>query len=204
MMISPNDLEHPNSLEHLNSLYGQSEDPWHMRSGWQAERRRDLLLTALSHPRYGNTFEPGCASGELTAGLARRSDRVLAADDNRPALSQARARTAHLSNVDIRWMQLPEQWPTEEKFDLIVLHQVGYRLDLASWAALATAARDSLGRDATVLACHYQHEFPERILDTQTLHGVLDSILGLTRQTQVTDSEFTIDVWTNRAAPPRG
>jgi len=193
----------PRTLEHLNSLYGMSEDPWHMRSGWQAERRRDLLLAALNHPRYGNTFEPGCADGELTAGLARRSDRVLAADDNRPALSQARTRTAHLSNVDMQWMRLPEQWPTEEKFDLIVLHQVGYRLDLAAWAELATAARNSLASDATVLACH-QHEFAERILDTQTLHGVLDSILGLTRQTQVVDADFTIDVWTNRAAQPRG
>jgi hypothetical protein len=194
----------PNALEHLNSLYGACEDPWHMRSGWQAERRRDLLLAALNHPRYGNTFEPGCADGELTAGLARRSDRVLAADDNRPALSQARSRTAHLSNVDIQWMRLPEQWPTEEKFDLIVLHQVGYRLDLAAWAELATAARNSLARDATVLACHHQHEFAARILDTQTLHGILDSILGLKRQTQVVDSDFTIDVWTNRAAQPRG
>ena len=97
---------------------------------------------------------------------------MLAADDNRPALAEARTRTGHLSNVDIRWMQLPEQWPTEEKFDLIVLHQVGYRLDLAAWAALATAARNSLARDATVLACHHRHEFAERILDTQTLHGI--------------------------------
>ncbi len=198
MMTSPNDLEY------LNSLYGQSEDPWHMRSGWHAERRRDLLLATLNHSRYGNTFEPGCAAGELTAGLARRSDRVLAVDDNRPALAEARTRTAHLSNVDLQWMRLPEQWPSEEKFDLIVLNQVGYRLDLAAWAALATAARGSLGQDATVLACHDQHESAERILDTQTLHGILDSILGLTRQTQVIDSDFTIDVWTNRAALPRG
>jgi SAM-dependent methyltransferase len=197
MMTSPPDLEH------LNTLYGLSEDPWHMRSGWQAERRRELLLAALNHPRYGNTFEPGCASGELTAGLARRSDRVLAADDNRAALSDARARSAHLSNVDVQWMRLPEQWPAEEKFDLIVLHQVGYRLDLASWAALATAARNSLASEGTVLACHDQREFAERILDTQTLHGVLDSILGLERQTQVVDADFTIDVWTNRAAAPR-
>ena len=194
----------PHALEHLNSLYGACEDPWHMRSGWQAERRRDLLLAALNHPRYGNTFEPGCAAGELTAGLARRSDRILAADDNRPALAEARNRTAHLSNVDIQWMRLPEQWPTEEKFDLIVLHQVGYRLDLAAWAELATAVRNSLAPDATVLACHHQHEFPERILDTQTLHGILDSILGLRRQTQVVDADFTIDVWTNRTASPRG
>jgi hypothetical protein len=194
----------PNTLEQLNSLYGACEDPWHMRSGWQAERKRDLVLAALNHPRYGTTFEPCCADGELTAGLARRSDRLLAADDNRSALSEARTRTAHLSNIEVRWMRLPEQWPTEERFDLIVLHQVGYRMDLAAWAELATAVRNSLARDATVLACHEQHEFAERILDTQTLHGILDSVLGLKRQTQVVDSDFIIDVWTNRAEQPHG
>ncbi len=204
MMISPSDTTtRPTDLDHLNTLYGQSEDPWHMRSGWQAERRREVLLATLNHPRYGNTFEPGCAAGELTTGLAHRSDRVLAVDDNRPALAEARVRTRHLSNVDLRWMQLPEQWPTEERFDLIVLHQVGYRLDLAAWAALATAARNSLARDATVLACHHQHTFAERILDTQTLHGILDSILGLPRQTQVVDADFVVDVWTNRSVQPR-
>jgi hypothetical protein len=158
MMTDPNGLTQVRN-EHLNSLYRASKDPWHVRSGWQAERRRDLLLAALHHPRYGNTFEPGCASGELTSVLARRSDRVPAADDNRPALSQTRARRAHLCNVDIRWMQLPRKWPTEEKFDLIVLHEVDYRLDLPAWAELATAVRNSLARDATVLACHHQHQF---------------------------------------------
>jgi SAM-dependent methyltransferase len=189
-----------NALEHLNSLYGACEDPWHMRSGWQAERRRDLLLATLNHPRYGNTFEPGCGTGDLTAGLARRSDRVLAVDDNRSALSDVRTRTAHLSNVDVRWMRLPEQWPIRERFDLIVLHQIGYRMNLAAWAELATIARNSLARDATVLACHDQYEYADGVLNTQTLHGILDSILGLKRQTQVIDSDFTIDVWTNRAA----
>ena len=122
-------------LEHLNELYGESEDPWHMRGGWSAQRRRDLLLASLNHARYGNTFVPGCGSGELIPALARRTDRVLAADDNRERLVSARARTEHLSNVEVQWLQLPAQWPTEARFDLIVLHEMGYLMELCRLGA---------------------------------------------------------------------
>lgn len=187
-------------LAHLNELYGASEDPWHMRGDWLAERRRDLLLASLNHARYGNTFLPGCGAGDLIPALARRTDRVLAADDNRAALGEARRRTEHLSNVDVRWLQLPGQWPPEERFDLIVLHETGYLMDLADWAALAEAVRSSLVPDATVLACHRHQQVSPRFLQTDTLHSTLDSILGLTRQTRVVDSDFAIDVWTNRVS----
>jgi SAM-dependent methyltransferase len=185
-------------LEHLNELYGESEDPWHMRGGWSAQRRRDLLLASLNHARYGNTFVPGCGGGELLPALARRTDRVLAADDNRERLASARARTEHLCNVRVQWLRLPAQWPTEARFDLIVLHEMGYLMELADWAHLAEAVRGSLEPDATVLACHHHRQFSNRQLQTDTLHGTLDSILGLTRQTRVVDSTFAIDVWTNR------
>ncbi|MEO6700943.1 MAG: class I SAM-dependent methyltransferase [Jatrophihabitantaceae bacterium] len=185
-------------LEHLNELYGASEDPWHMREGWHDQRRRDLLLASLSHARYGNTFLPGCGPGDLISALARRTDRVLAADDNRDALAAARSRTSHLSNVDIQWLQLPAGWPAESSFDLVVLHEMGYLMDLADWAQLAESVRGSLLPGATVLACHRHQEFSDRYLRTETLRSTLDSILGLSRQTRVLDSDFAIDVWTNR------
>ena len=190
---------HMADLEHLNELYGASEDPWHMRGDWSEQRRRDLVLASLNHARYGNTFLPGCGAGELIPALARRTDRVLAADDNRERLATARARTDHLSNVDVQWLQLPAQWPTEARFDLIVLHEVGHLMELADWASVAEAVRGSLLPDASVLACHHHRQFSSRQLQTDTLHGTLDSILGLTRQTRVIDSTFAIDVWTNRS-----
>jgi hypothetical protein len=188
------------NLEHLNDLYALAEDPWHMRSGWLAERRRDLMVASLNHARYGNTFVPGCGSGEVIPTLARRTERILAADDNRQALAEARARTMHLSNVQIDYLQLPTEWPVEQRFDLIVLSEMGYLMDLAAWATLAEAVRGSLTADATVIACHRNHHSARRYLSTETLHGTLDSILGLTRQTRVVDADFAIDVWTNRDA----
>ena len=77
-------------LEHLNELYGESEDPWHMRGGWSAQRRRDLLLASLNHARYGNTFVPGCGSGELLPALARSREK------SRKANCQALLRQVYL------------------------------------------------------------------------------------------------------------
>ncbi|MCW2523976.1 MAG: SAM-dependent methyltransferase [Frankiales bacterium] len=185
-------------LQHLNELFAASEDPWHTRSGWYSERKRELLLASLPNARYSSTFEPGCRGGDLTLSLASRSDRVLAVDARREAVSQAAQRTAHLSNVDVQRRYLPEEWPANERFDLIVLHEIGLGFDPANWAGLAAAIRDSLSADATVLACHWKHEFAERNLDTHTLHNLLNTIMGLPRQTTISDSDFTLDVWTTR------
>ncbi|HTZ43817.1 MAG TPA: class I SAM-dependent methyltransferase [Jatrophihabitans sp.] len=188
------------NLEHLNDLYALAEDPWHMRGGWLADRRRELLAASLHHPRYGSAYVPGCGAGEVIPALARRTEWLVATDDNRPALAEARVRAEHLSNVHLEYRKLPDDWPVAQRFDLIVLSEMGYLMDLADWATLADRVRGSLTPDATVLACHRNQHFPGRYLGTETLHGTLDSILGLTRQTQVLDADFAIDVWTNRDA----
>jgi trans-aconitate methyltransferase len=191
-------------LQHLNELFAASEDPWYTRSGWYARRKRELLLASLPNARYNSTFEPGCRGGDLTVALASRSERVLAVDASREATSRAAARTAHLCNVDIQRRHLPEEWPTHERFDLIVLHEIGLGFDPAHWAGLAAAIRDTLTSDATVLACHWKHEFAERNLDTHTLHNLLNSIMGLPRQTSISDSDFSLDVWTTRSRTVAG
>jgi trans-aconitate methyltransferase len=185
--------------EHLNKLYGASEDPWHMRSGWYGERMRDLILAALPNARYGQAFHPGCAAGNLTTELARRSDHVLAADHSRDAVTATRDRVGHLSNVEVRRLALPREWPPDRQFDLILIHEIGALFDLSCWADLANDVRNSLSDDATVIASHWRHQFPERTLEPETLHGLLDSVLGLPRQTQLTDTDFSLTVWTTRS-----
>lgn len=57
---------------YFDELYKSSDDPWHLRDGWYERRKRSLTLALLPRPRYRNAFEPGCANGELAAGLATR------------------------------------------------------------------------------------------------------------------------------------
>jgi SAM-dependent methyltransferase len=186
----------PADLAYLNSLYAQHGDPWHLREGWYERRKLQLLLACLPRERYAAAFEPGCSVGEVTARLAERCDRVLAADFHADAVAAARQRAAGAPNVEVRQLLLPGQWPPGARFDLIVLSEIGYFLSAGAWAELCAHAGDSLTDSATVLACHWRRDFAERTLPTAALHAQLGEALGLPPHTSVTDADFVIDVWT--------
>jgi SAM-dependent methyltransferase len=186
----------PADLAYLDSLYAASEDPWHARSGWYGERKQELLLASLPRARYLSCFEPGCGTGELTVQLARRCDQLLAVDYHRDAVDSARERVRHLSNVAVRRMLLPQEWPYEDKFDLVVLSEFGYYCSGSAWAEICSRVLYSLATDATVLACHWRHDFAERTLETDTVHGMLDSVLRLPKHTAVIDADLMLEVWT--------
>ncbi|MDQ1731664.1 MAG: hypothetical protein QOK10_1823 [Pseudonocardiales bacterium] len=212
-------------LAHLNQLFAASEDPWHTRAGWYYERKRDILLATLPDARYASTFEPGCGDGELTMSLASRSDHVLAMEARRDSVTAASNRTAHLSNVTITQGRLPTGWPRNQQFDLIVLNEIGLSFDPAEWASVANAVKEGLRPGGTVIACHWKHELRpnptesagstrsadrssadrrgtedsgSQRLAAETLHGLLNSILGLPRQTKIADCDFILDAWTTR------
>ena len=187
-------------FERLNELYGQSEDPWHTRSGWRAQRQRDLILASLPDHHYASVLEPGCSHGELTVELARRADSVLAVDSYRDAVAHARERAAHLSNVTVQHlMRLPEYWPRGITFDLVVLNELGSMSTTAQWQATAEAVRGCLGSQATVLACHWRHYFAGRTANADALQESLASVLALPIETRVIDADFVISVWTTHS-----
>lgn len=201
-MTEPGDalpVTEPADLGYLNSMYARGGDPWHLRSGWYERRKLQLLLACLPKERYRAAFEPGCSVGEVTAGLAERCDAVLAADFHSDAVTAARRRTAGTPNVEVRQLLLPRQWPRPERFDLVVLSEIGYFLTPSAWAQLCVRVAGGLADDATVLACHWRGDFAERTQSTDALHAQLGDALGLPRHTSVTDADFIIDVWTTTA-----
>ena len=95
--------------------------------------------------------------------------------------------------------QEPADQPRQDRFDLVVLHEMGLSYDAASWAEIAGLVRAGLTEDATVVACHWKHD-EAYSLAAETVHGMLNSVLGLPRQTRVADTDFILDVWTTTAA----
>ncbi len=189
-------MTEPADLAYLSALYAQDRDPWHLRDGWYERRKLQLLLACLPRERYAAAFEPGCSVGEVTARLAERCDRVLAADFHADAVAAARQRTAGSPHVEVRQLILPRQWPPGTRFDLIVLSEIGYFQSAAAWAELCGLAAGSLAGEATVLACHWRRDFAERTLPTDALHAQLGDALRIPKHTSVTDADFVIDVWT--------
>jgi SAM-dependent methyltransferase len=120
---------------------------------------------------------------------------MLASDRSPRAVELARQRICGLSNVRIERQDLPAEWPRNAvAFDLIVLGELGYFLDLPAMRALARHCGHSLADDGTLVACDWRPDFAQRALDTDVVHAQLAG-LGLTRLVRHEEDDFLLQVW---------
>ena len=187
--------QHGVAIEQLDAAYASGPDPWRIRDAFYERRKRDVLLGCLPRQRYHSGFEPGCAEGELTAQLAQRCDRLLAVDYHARAVATARERVAGVPGCTVERLLVPAQWPLDQSFDLVVIAELGYYLSAAAWATFCARVSGSLDRGATVLACHWRHDFDGRTLTTDALHDQLDRDLPIGRCVHLVDDDFVLDVW---------
>lgn len=187
------------SASTFDELFAGDDDPWKFRDRWYESRKRALTLACLPAPRYRCAFEPGCANGELSAALATRCDRLLVSDGAARAVEIARRRTAGLPQVEVRQAWLPAQWPSE-RFDLIVVSELGYYLDAESLTAFGARLLESLEPGGTVLACHWRRRIDGCQFDGDEVQQHLAEVLGLPPLLQVMDADLRLDVWCRDAA----
>ena len=161
---------------YFDGLYTGSEDPYGVRARWYEQRKRDILLASLPRSRFRHCYEPGCGIGELTVALAARCDAVLAADFSPLALRTARARTSALPQVQLARHALPHDWPQAQRFDLVVLSEVGYFLPLAALRQMAQGCAAVLADDGVLVACDWRPDFAERATATDDVHAALSAI----------------------------
>ncbi|HVB26679.1 MAG TPA: methyltransferase, partial [Mycobacteriales bacterium] len=183
---------HPaEQASYFDALYASAEDPWGLAERFYETRKRDLLLASLPRPRFHRAFEPGCATGLLTAGLAERCDELIAWDGAEAAVRQTHARLDGLPSVRIEQRRIPSDWPPGE-FDLVVLSEVGYYCPDPT--ELATRVRNCLSRDGVVIACHWRHHANDH---PQTARNVHDAIMatGLRALARHREADFLLDIW---------
>jgi Nodulation protein S (NodS) len=184
--------------DRFDAMFTADDDPWRFRSRWYEARKRALTLACLPQARYANGYEPGCANGELSAALAPRCDRLLVTDGSERAVALARARLAQLPHVAVRRAWLPAEWP-DERFDLIVVSELGYFMDAAALDAFTAKAKGSLCAGGTVLACHWRRGSEDCELDGDAVHRRIDAVLALPIVCTMRDDDFRIDVWCDDA-----
>ena len=184
----------PSRADYFDALFEGRDDPWGFKTRWYEQRKRALTLAALPRPRYASAYEPGCANGELSAALADRCDQLLVSDGNTRALALARVRLAALPHVRVLKAWLPDEWPPN-RFDLVVISEVGYYLDVAALRDLTNRARQSLNEHGTVLACHWKAPIDGCSLTGIQVHEQLGQQLGLPHLLCVNDADFLLDVW---------
>lgn len=122
--------------ERFEALYRTAPDPWdYLTSAYEREKYRDSL-GALSRVRYRAGLEVGCSIGVLTGLLAARCAALLAIDCSETALQAARARHGDRPGLRFERRVVPGDFPPG-RFDLIVLSELLYFLDLADLQRLA-------------------------------------------------------------------
>ena len=154
----------PNTLppHYFDQVYQANRDPWHFETSPYEQEKYAATLAALSHAHYASAFEIGCSLGVLTAQLAARCGHLLAVDVSAAALAQAQARCACLPQVDLRLMQVPEEFP-DEQFELILLSEVGYYWSPADLARAADLLVADLRPCGQLLLVHWTppvHDYP--------------------------------------------
>lgn len=181
--------------QHFDDLFETNADPWGYADLWDEQRRHALMLTMLDSPRYRRTFEPGCASGVFTAGLAERSDELVAWDWSQNAVELARRRVVAHPNVEVVHGSVPDAWP-DSQFDLIVLSDFLYYLTSEAIEHVASRVSQSLDSGGLLMTCHWRgvaHDFSTAGGDE--VHRLLRSLFGKPTAFAYRDSRQLIEGW---------
>lgn len=143
--------------DYFDALYRSQPDPWGFQSSEYERGKYRHTLEALSRPRYRRALEVGCSIGVFTTLLAPRCETLLAIDASSVALETARKAAASCANVTFETRMVPGEFPTGP-FDLIVLSEVLYYLDIADLRRLAVLCADALSAEGEIVACHWLGE----------------------------------------------
>lgn len=143
----------PFDRTHFERLYERDPDPWKFRSSAYEEDKYTSTIASLAQTHYVKALELGCSIGVLTQRLARICDGVVAVDTSLRALAAARD-SCRYANVRFRQAHLPGgEWETG--FDLVVLSEILYYLDVPALEVLARRLEGAMLAGAECIAVHW-------------------------------------------------
>lgn len=177
-------------------LYRADPDPWRFASSEYEDRKFALTLASLPRRQYRSGFEPGCSFGVLTARLAMRCGRLLAADVVPEVVDRARSALADWPHVEVELRAIPEQWP-QGPFDLVVLSELGYYFTAPELDGIVDRATDTLDAGGDLVAAHWRGstDYP---LTAEQVHARVDRQPGLEVLVRHEEPEFLLGVWRRR------
>jgi len=110
---------------YFEAIYQSDRDPWKFETSEYEAKKYAATIASLPKSRYDSALEIGGSIGVLTEMLAQRCDSILSIDVSKLAQDQAIQRCQKLEQVQFKLMNFPHEYP-EEKFDLILVSEVGY------------------------------------------------------------------------------
>jgi predicted TPR repeat methyltransferase len=178
---------------YFDQIYASDHDPWGYEQRWYEERKRQICLSVLLQPHYASALEIGCSNGVFSEVLGLRCSQLLCLDGHAKAIELASKRLAAYPHIQVQQAWIPEQLPTQ-RFDLIVISEILYYLDLQQLHRLLHWLDQHLAASGTLLCCHWRHPILGFELDGNQVHQHLHQ-LKLQHYLSLTDPDFLIDVW---------
>lgn len=162
---------------YFDEVYGANDDPWAFATSPYERAKYETTITALSKERYTNAFEIGCSIGVLSEMLAGRCDRLLSVDASELPLKTARQRLAPYNHVTVSQMSIPDQFPPD-RFDLILLSEVGYYLTAEDLQRARHKMLDQIEPGGQLLLIHWTPVVPDYPLTGDEVHEQFMAISG--------------------------
>ncbi|PSB03278.1 SAM-dependent methyltransferase [Merismopedia glauca] len=160
-----------NSLppSYFDQIYQKEPDPWKFATSDYEANKYQATIAALNRDKYRSGLEIGGSIGILTEKLAARCESILSLEVSALAQSQAIARCQHLPHVRFQILQVPQEYPLE-KFDLVVLSEVGYYWCLEDLKQARQLILDSLEPGGQILLVHWLPFTPDYPLTGDLVH----------------------------------
>lgn len=184
--------------EYFEKLYAGSRDPWGFETSEYERGKYERTLGVLSHRRYGRALEAGCSIGVFTVMLAPLCEELLAVDVSEQAVEAARERLEEYPNVRVELRRLPEEMP-DGPFDLIVTSEVMYYWPKDVMLAALRRFEEALFPGGSLLAVHWRKETKTYPLQGDEVHELLMEHTRLTNTAAITEPEYRLDLFEDRA-----
>jgi SAM-dependent methyltransferase len=139
---------------YFENLYTANPDPWKFATSGYEQAKYDATLAALPRSHYQRGLEVGCSIGVFTAQLAAYCKQLVAIDISEVALSRAQMRCRSIANAHFERIAVPLHWPTGT-FDLMVLSEVIYYLDIKDVIRLARRVQSSIRSNGHAILVHW-------------------------------------------------
>lgn len=164
-------------ITYFDDVYRANEDPWAFATSSYERAKYEATMNALPKERYASAFEIGCSIGVLSEMLAGRCNRLLSVDASELPLKTARQRLAPYGHVTVNQMSLPDQFP-DDRFDLILLSEVGYYLIEEDLKRARQLMLDHLEPGGQLLLVHWTPVVPDYPLTGDQVHEQFIAVSG--------------------------
>ena len=151
------------SEKYFEDVYAAKDDPWDFTTSEYEAEKYAVTIQSLPRENYENAFEIGCSIGVLTEKLSKKCGKLLAVDVSDKALAQARERCETHSQITFQKMSVPQEFP-DEKFDLILVSEVGYYLAPQDWQTTMEKLIVHLTESGHIALVHWLppvHDYPQ-------------------------------------------